>query len=311
MPFVRGMELPVEFPSQGATLRGRLFLPVARAHRPAVIIMAHGYSATADGMVADEYAVAFRDAGLAALLYDHRNFGRSGGEPRQQIDNWLQVIGYRDAIDFVTTLDEVDASRLAVWGDSKSGGGVLVAAAFDRRITAVVTQVPACGDTPPPPDPVDAVLDVMAGVYANAGLRPPTEVVEGPMPVVAADQLANPSALTPLTAFRWFMEYGSRYGTGWQNWVTEISRDRSDPYQPVLCAARVRVPSLFVVATDDEMPGASSAVSRLAFDLVPGPKELLEVDGGHFGLLYHPGALFDLASRAESDFLIRHLDSAA
>jgi hypothetical protein len=36
-----------------------------------------------------------------------------------------------------------------------------------------------------------------------------------------------------------------------------------------------------------------------------------EVDGGHFGLLYHPGALFDLASRAECDFLIQHLVSAA
>jgi len=301
----------VEFPSQGATLRGRLFLPAAGAQRPPVVVMAHGYSATADGMVADQYATAFCDAGLAVLLYDHRNFGRSGGEPRQQIDNWLQVIGYRDAIDFVGGLDEVDASRLAVWGDSKSGGGVLVATAFDKRITAVVTQVPACGDTPPLTDQADAVLDVMARAYESTDLRPPTELVEGPMPVVAADQLATPSALPPLTAFRWFMEYGGRYGTGWQNWVTEVSRTRSDPYQPVLCATRVRVPSLFIVATDDEMPGASSAVSRHAFDLVPGPKELLEVEGGHFGLLYHPSPLFDLASRAERDFLIRHLVAAA
>ena len=131
------------------------------------------------------------------------------------------------------------------------------------------------------------------------------------MPVVAADQLATPSALPPLTAFRWFMEYGGRYGTSWQNWVTAVSRGASEPYQPALCASRVRVPSLFIIATDDEMPGASSAVARLAFELVPGPKELLEIDGGHFGLLYHPGALFDLASRAERDFLIRTLVSAA
>jgi fermentation-respiration switch protein FrsA (DUF1100 family) len=303
-------ERPVEFPSQGAMLRGRLFLPAAGGRRPAVVIMAHGFSATADGMVADAYAQVFREAGLAVLLYDHRNFGRSGGEPRQQIDSWLQVLGYRDAVGFLGTLDDVDASRVAVWGDSKSGGGVLVAAAFDPRITALVTQVPACGDAPPHADPGDALLDAMAGTYAS-DLLPPADVVEGPMPVVAADQLATPSALTPLTAFRWFMEYGGRYGTGWQNWVTGVDRSRSEPYQPVLCATRVRVPALFVIATNDEMPGASSAVARLAFDLVPGPKELLEVDGGHFGLLYHPGTLFDIASRAERDFLIRHLAAAA
>ena len=303
------VERVVEFASQGATLRGRLFLPAAAARRPAILVMAHGFSATADGMVADQYARVFRDAGLAVLLYDHRNFGRSGGEPRQQIDNWLQVLGYRDAIDFVRTLDDVDAERVAVWGDSKSGGCVLVAGAFDDRIAAIVTQVPACGDIPPLDDPGDALLDRVAGTYATA-LIGPADAVEGPMPVVAADQLATPSALAPLTAFRWFIEYGGRYGTGWQNWVTGVDRQHSDPYQPALCARRVRVPTMFVIAIDDEMPGASSDVARLAFESVRGPKELLEIEGGHFGLLYHPGALFDLASRAESDFLLRHLGGA-
>lgn len=305
------MEHRVEFPSQGATLRGRLFVPPAGAGRPPIVIMAHGFSATAEGMVADRYAADFCDAGLAVLLYDHRNFGRSEGEPRQQIDRWAQVIGYRDAIDFATTIDDVDASRLALWGDSLSGGCVLVAAAFDPRVGAVVTQVPACGDTPPQGGPEDAALERMAEIYAGRDLRPPPDLVAGPMPVVAADQLSGASALTPLTAFHWFIEYGSRYGTGWQNRVTEVVGDRREPYSPLLCAARVRVPSLFVIAADDEMPGASSDISRLAFQLVAGQKELLEVDGGHFGLLYHPGALFDQASRAERAFLVRTLMPAA
>jgi alpha-beta hydrolase superfamily lysophospholipase len=206
------VERSVEFSSQGATLRGLLYLPRAAARRPPIVVMAHGFSATMDGMVADRYAAAFCDAGLAVLLYDHRNFGRSGGEPRQQIDRWLQVIGYRDAIDFATTIGEVDASRLAVWGDSLSGGCVLVAATFDPRVAAVVTQVPACGDAPPTADPGNAVVETMAGVYASRRLRPASGPVEGPMPVVAADQLATPSALTPLTAFRWFMEYGADTG---------------------------------------------------------------------------------------------------
>jgi hypothetical protein len=58
-------------------------------------------------------------------------------------------------------------------------------------------------------------------------------------------------------------------------------------------------------------PGPAQASRVSPSTCSPGPKELLQVDGGHFGLLYHPGALFDLASRAERDFLIRHLVSAA
>ena len=75
----------IEFPSEGAALRGLLYLTEARSRKPPVIIMAHGTSATIY-MVADKYAEAFCRAGFAVLLYDHRNFGRSGGEPRQQIN---------------------------------------------------------------------------------------------------------------------------------------------------------------------------------------------------------------------------------
>ena len=55
------------------------------------------------------------------------------------------------------------------------------------------------------------------------------------------------------------------------------------------------------------MPAADPEVSRAAYDSVRGQKELVEIDGGHFGLLYHPSVLFDQASRAQSDFLLRAL----
>ena len=86
----------VEFPSEGATLRGRFYRPVHVAPWPAVV-MTHGTTATIT-MCLDRYAEVFCRAGLAVLLYDHRNFGLSGGEPRQLINPWLQARGYRDAI---------------------------------------------------------------------------------------------------------------------------------------------------------------------------------------------------------------------
>ena len=48
--------------------------------------------------------------GSRFCLYDHRNFGISDGEPRQQINKWIQARGYRDAIDFVSTRTDVDAA---------------------------------------------------------------------------------------------------------------------------------------------------------------------------------------------------------
>jgi hypothetical protein len=68
----------------------------------------------------------------------------------------------------------------------------------------------------------------------------------------------------------------------------------------------VTVPSLMLVAPADEMLHANPEVSRRAFDLLPGEKEWYDLDGGHFGLLYHPSELFDEASRAQADFLTRH-----
>lgn len=75
------MTRDVEFRSEAATLRGLLFLPEARGGKPPVVVMAYGTSATIH-MVADKYAEAFCRAGRAVLLYDHRSFGRSDGEPR-------------------------------------------------------------------------------------------------------------------------------------------------------------------------------------------------------------------------------------
>jgi hypothetical protein len=84
----------------------------------------------------------FEAAGLAAIVFDNRNFGASDGEPRQEINPWQQVDDYRDAISFAQTLPETDPERIGVWGSSYSGAHVLVLGAVDRRIKCVASQVP-------------------------------------------------------------------------------------------------------------------------------------------------------------------------
>jgi uncharacterized protein len=79
-----------------------------------VVVMAHGFSAVKE-MYLDRFAEAFSQRGIAALVYDNRNFGASDGEPRQEIDPWQQVRDYRHAITWVTDRAEIDPNRIGVW----------------------------------------------------------------------------------------------------------------------------------------------------------------------------------------------------
>jgi hypothetical protein len=62
-----------------------------------------------------------------------------------------------------------------------------------------------------------------------------------------------------------------------------------------------------VVSPEDEMPGALPSVASEAYDKLAGPKEWIEIDGGHFGLLYFPSEEFERASCAQASFLSDHL----
>lgn len=291
----------VEFPSEGAVLRGLLFLPEAQAHKSPVIIMAHGTSATVS-MVADRYAESFRSAGFAVLLYDHRNFGKSGGEPRQEINPWIQCRGYGHAIDFIETVDAVDQGRIALWGDSYAGGEVIVVGAIDERIKAIVAQCPVCGAEPPSLEPNRSNFEQIKETYLSCNVRASPETTTGPMPVVSSDQVGTPSLLKPIQAFRWFIDYGGRPGTHWFNNVTRVLPATPVPYNPVLCAPFIKAPILMMVAPEDEMVHANYSVAKLAYQLMPDQKAWYDIAGGHFGLLYHPSELFNEATRVQIEF---------
>ena len=297
----------VSFPSEGAVLRGRLYLPEGVTRPLPVVIMAHGFSATINGMVADRYAEVFYRAGFAVLLYDHRNFGISGGEPRHEINRWIQARGYLNAIDFVSTISEVDDSRLALWGDSSSGGEVIIVGAVDQRVRAVVAQVPACGREPSPEDPDGSLFEALRETLLHGDVAATPETTYGPKAIVSFDQVGSPSILPPLTAFRWFIEYGGRHGTLWENRASVVTPETPVPFHPGLGAPHLRAALLMVIAAQDEMPYSESDVSRMVFDAASEPKQLIELEGGHFGLLYFPSELFAEASSIQAEFLVKHL----
>ncbi len=130
----------IQFTSEGTTVRGHLYLPPGGGPFP-LVVMAGGWCYVKE-LVQPTYARAFVDQGCAALVFDYRNFGDSGGARRQHIDPHLQIEDYRNAISFAETLQEVDPDRIGVWGLSYSGGHALVLTAVDPRIKCAVSQIP-------------------------------------------------------------------------------------------------------------------------------------------------------------------------
>jgi uncharacterized protein len=106
------MRTDVEFKTEdGVMLRGWHYRPDRGQEPWPTIVMAHGFSAVKE-MYLDRFAEAFAGGGLAALVFDNRNFGASEGGPRQDIDPWQQIKDYRDAISYALTLPGTDARRL-------------------------------------------------------------------------------------------------------------------------------------------------------------------------------------------------------
>src|ERR1700746_3078728 len=115
------MRKDVEINAEGTILRGWFYTPDRASGKAPAIVMAHGFSAVKE-MYLDRYAEHFCAAGLAAVVFDNRNFGASDGKPRQEIDPWAQVRDYRHAITWTRTQREVNPERIGGWGSSYSGG---------------------------------------------------------------------------------------------------------------------------------------------------------------------------------------------
>jgi cephalosporin-C deacetylase-like acetyl esterase len=298
----------VEFEGHGGTLlRGWLYLPGGVANAPGVV-MAHGLSAVKE-MGLDRYAEVFCQAGLAVLVYDHRNLGASDGLPRQEINPWAQARDYLHAISWLCERPETDADRIAVWGSSYSGGEAIVVGACNDRVKAVVANVPFTGYADL--DYTDTAAHCQAICRevrdeSDHGLADREGLSLGPLPVIrmSGDPPETPVMLDQPESHEWFGEQGAG-APSWRNSVTLKNAMGTDPaWDPGACVAHVSpTPLLLVVASEDRL--AETSISVAAYERAGEPKELAMVDGHHFIAYDGPG--FECSAQAAKSFLVRHL----
>jgi fermentation-respiration switch protein FrsA (DUF1100 family) len=290
----------VEFDAEGVTLRGWFYPADGITGPAATVVMAHGFSAVKE-MYLDAFAEVFAAAGLNALVFDNRNFGASDGLPRQEIDPWEQVRDYRHAISYAITLAEVDPERIGIWGSSYSGGHVLVVGAIDRRVKAVVSQVPLVSGHHNVRRLVraDLIAGFQAAFDADRAARYRGEA-PGMVPVVAED--GNCALPTP-DSWQWFTETGKERASAWQNEVTLRSVEMFTEYEPGSYLPYISpTPLLMLVARGDHLTVADLSIA--AFEHAAEPKKLVIMPGGHFDA-YVKG--FEHASGPARDWFVQHL----
>jgi uncharacterized protein len=254
-----------------------------------LIVMAHGLSGTRRDRLGP-FAERFAAAGVAALVFDHRGFGESGGEPDLfrpvgQLQDW------RAAIAYARELPRTDPDRIATFGSSMGGGNALAAAAEDPRVAAAISQVP--------------FLDIWRQAHRSSPRVTLTMLLAAMLgrqllAVGAPDQAAFINAPGGEAGWRRVVAIGE--DSRWRNrasarWL--LGR----PFRPVRHAARLHCPWLVCVGEADRVarPGPAIAAARRA------PRGELRTYPGvdHFDI--YDGAVHEALVADQLAFLRRHL----
>ncbi|WP_416048447.1 alpha/beta hydrolase [Cupriavidus basilensis] len=302
---VNGSAEPIEFTLDGDVIRGTFYLPAGATGQVPAVVLAHGWSMVAGGDLED-YAAAVVNEGIAALTFDFRRLGRSGGQPRQEIDPAWQIEDLRAAISYVRGRPEVDRERIGIWGSSYSGGHALVVAAIDKRVRCVVSQVPTISGFAAAQRRMryDKARTLQAAFEADrearfAGAAPAT------LRMIDAE-LEAPVAYPGRDSYD-YMHGEAQRCPSWVNEVTLRSLELARAYEPGAYIRRIApTPLLMIVATEDGLTPAD--LQQEAFNQAHQPKQLLLLGGGHYSVYT---AHFDQTSRAAASWFAEHLGKPA
>lgn len=299
----------VTFKSADSFAAGWFFLPEGGAlgARVPAVALAPGTGGVKE-LYHEPFARRFAEAGVAALLFDYRSFGASGGEPRQRLFPRDQIEDYRSALTWLSLQPEIDAGRMGVWGASLSGGHVLHVAAYDPRVKAVVSTE----------GPVDIYqmlraaageeqFAVMEQLTVQERVRRAAEGGEVYVPNVAPPGHQGFAYQTDPGSNEYFPVSSPDIAPSWCNELTMSSLEALLEYAPgrsiELIAPR---PLLMMLGMEDT--NTSPGLTRDAFARAGEPKRLLEVDGDHYSIYpWAKGHNFDKVSQAAAEWFAQNL----
>lgn len=124
----------------GTVLAGDLYMPRDAGGKRAALAVSGPFGAVKE-QASGLYAQTMAERGFLTLAFDPSYTGESSGEPRHVASPDINTEDFSAAVDFLTTLDAVDAERIGIIGICGFGGMGLNAAAMDTRIKATVAVI--------------------------------------------------------------------------------------------------------------------------------------------------------------------------
>ncbi|KAH6683866.1 Alpha/Beta hydrolase protein [Halenospora varia] len=283
--------------ADGIRLRGWFY---RAGEKGPCIIIANGFTGTKEAFL-DDFAERFQAAGYAALVYDNRNWGESEGSPRNESDPVAQTRDYLAAFDYAASLPEVDPARIVYWGSSLAGGNVICAAAVDKRIRAVISQVPFVSGE---------MLDMAMGPKKQGFmLTDRSQLAKGgsshmiaviPDSIEEVENGTTQAVLGTPDVFPFLAELDRR-NVKWEKYATMQSLFYMQSHEPKAFIGRISpTPLLMVVGEQDLCCPTRMQLAMYAQALEPKKLHVLRGEG-HFGPYYGSG--FEANIKIQLDFL--------
>ena len=123
----------------GITLVADMYIPKNAKGKWAAIAVSGPFGAVKE-QSSGLYAQTLAERGFLTIAFDPSYTGESGGQPRYVASPDINTEDFCAAVDFLSTLDDVDPERIGILGICGWGGMALNAAAMDTRIKATVTS---------------------------------------------------------------------------------------------------------------------------------------------------------------------------
>lgn len=295
----------VTFQSEGETLVGSFFLPTTftpGAKLPVVVVT--GSWLTVKEQMPNHYARRLADRGIAAMTFDFRGFGESGGGPRGYESPERKITDIHSAAAFARSLGVAEDDNVGGLAICASAGYMAHAIARGAPLKAFATVAAWFHDAASLPQVYGGEEGVRARLEAGRKARAAFDQ-SGKVSYVPAYEPDNPKA-----AMFFPLDYYGRKDRGavpeWENRFAELSWPEWLAFDGVAVASRVSVPTLMVHSDDSAYPdnarrfhaalgGAKQLVWTKGqqidfYDRDPQVAEAVAAVSAHFGQALRSGA---------------------